>query len=94
MVNSKQSETQKSRETLTELEGIIQGGMTDIITRSKEGRMRKGLITRSRHSWGKQKAVNNHGNATRGSKSKYKTQVTTKVKQKVRTIIKQGNKGT
>lgn len=49
MVNSKQSETQKSRETLTELEGLIQG-MTDIITRSKEGPklyMRKGLITRS-----------------------------------------------
>lgn len=49
MVNSKQSETQKSRETLTELEGLIQG-MIDIITRSKEGPklyMRKGLITRS-----------------------------------------------
>lgn len=56
MVNSKQSETQKARETLTELEGIIQGSMTDIVTRSKEGRklyMQKGLITRSRHSWGK-----------------------------------------
>lgn len=97
MVNSKQSETQKSRETLTELEGLIQG-MTDIITRSKEGPklyMRKGLITRSIGTPGENRtAVNNQGNATRGSKSKYKTQVTTKVKQKVRTIIKQGNKGT